>query len=145
MKKNNDKRNAVSLFGEYIKKYWRLILLIAAGYSAVSAVNFLNIATSQTIASFSLDDFELGQIADRDIIAPRDIGATFDNPLTVQKGERIIRSLSSRKITINFESSPSRRHISIIANFSITNCFCLFSASCGFCSSPFFRSAEKFF
>ena len=91
MKKNNDKRNAVSLFGEYIKKYWRLILLIAAGYSAVSAVNFLNIATSQTIASFSLDDFELGQIADRDIIAPRDIGATFDNPLTVQKGERIIR------------------------------------------------------
>ncbi len=91
MKKNNNNRHAVSVFGEYIKKHWHLILLIAAGYIAVSAVNFLNIATSQTIASFSLDDFELGQIADRDIIAPRDIGATYDNPLSVQKGERIIR------------------------------------------------------
>ena len=91
MKKNNNNRRAASVFGGYIKKHWHLILLIAAGYIAVSAVNFLNIATSQTIASFSLDDFELGQIADRDIIAPRDIGATYDNPLTVQKGERIIR------------------------------------------------------
>ena len=91
MKKNNNNRRTASVFGEYIKKHWHVILLIAAGYIAVSAVNFLNIATSQTIASFSLDDFELGQIADRDIIAPRDIGATYDNPLTVQKGERIIR------------------------------------------------------
>ena len=91
MKKNNNNRHATSVFGEYIKKHWHVILLIATGYIAVSAVNFLNIATSQTIASFSLDDFELGQIADRDIIAPRDIGATYDNPLTVQKGERIIR------------------------------------------------------
>ena len=91
MKKNNNNRRTVSVFGGYIKKHWHLILLVAAGYIAVSAVNFLNIATSQTIASFSLDDFELGQIADRDIIAPRDIGATYDNPLTVQKGERIIR------------------------------------------------------
>ena len=91
MKKNNNNRRAASVFGGYIKKHWHLILLVAAGYIAVSAVNFLNIATSQTIASFSLDDFELGQIADRDIIAPRDIGATYDNPLTVQKGERIIR------------------------------------------------------
>ncbi|MFC2281922.1 MAG: phosphohydrolase, partial [Treponema socranskii subsp. buccale] len=90
MKKDNDNRGFAAVCTEYIKKHWRVILLIVAGYIAVSALNFVNIATSQTIASFSLDDFEIGQIADRDIIAPRNISATFDNPIVIQKGERII-------------------------------------------------------
>ena len=90
MKKDNDNRNVAAVCIEYIKKHYSVILLIVAGYIAVSALNFVNVATSQTIASFSLRDFEIGQIADRDIIAPRNISATYDNPIAIQKGERII-------------------------------------------------------
>ena len=90
MKKNNDDRGFAAVCTEYIKKHYSFILLIVAGYIAVSALNFVNVATSQTIASFSLHDFEIGQIADRDIIAPREISATYDNPIVIRKGERII-------------------------------------------------------
>ena len=79
MKKNNsDKENkksgAVSLVmkrtGEYIRKNYPFLILFFAGLLAVSALNFVKISTTQTIANFSLDDFEIGQIADdADLVA----------------------------------------------------------------------------
>lgn len=79
-----------SLWG-YIRIHYQVILLMAIGFIAVSVLNFLNIATSQTIASFRMDDFEIGQIADRTIFATKSIPADEMNPVFIEEGEKIIR------------------------------------------------------
>jgi cyclic-di-AMP phosphodiesterase PgpH len=82
---------AVRSFYGFIAKNYQLILLILLGFTAVSALNFFNVATSQTIASFTLDDFEIDQIADRTIYANKSIPADEDNPVSIEAGEKIIR------------------------------------------------------
>lgn len=79
-----------SLWG-YIRIHYQVILLMSIGFIAVSVLNFLNIATSQTIASFRMDDFEIGQIADRTIFATKSIPADEMNPVFIEEGEKIIR------------------------------------------------------
>ncbi|MFA6856137.1 MAG: HDIG domain-containing metalloprotein [Treponema sp.] len=98
MKKTNKKNdNQTSMqflfwtFGGFIKKNYQLILLFMLGFASVSALNFFNVATSQTIASFTLDDFEIDQIADRTIYANKSIPADEDNPVSIEAGEKIIR------------------------------------------------------
>lgn len=82
---------ALSTFSGFITKNYKLILLFILGFAAVSALNFFNVATSQTIASFTLDDFEIDQIADRTIYANKSIPADEDNPVSIEAGEKIIR------------------------------------------------------
>ncbi|MCK9169721.1 MAG: HDIG domain-containing protein [Treponema sp.] len=93
--KTNDNQNSIQFmfraFGGFIKKNYQLILLFILGFAAVSTVNFFNVATSQTIASFTLDDFEIDQIADRTIYANKSIPADEDNPVSIEAGEKIIR------------------------------------------------------
>ncbi len=80
----------VTFYG-FITRNYQLILLFILGFAAVSALNFFNVATSQTIASFTLDDFEIDQIADRTIYANKSIPADEDNPVSIEAGEKIIR------------------------------------------------------
>jgi len=97
--KNKNKTNdnpagmkaAFCSFCGFITKHYQLILLFILGFAAVSALNFFNVATSQTIASFTLDDFEIDQIADRTIYANKSIPADEDNPVSIEAGEKIIR------------------------------------------------------
>ena len=77
--------------GEYIRKNYPFLILFFAGLLAVSALNFVKISTAQTIANFSLGDFEIGQIADRTIIADRSLPPDNVDPVYVTKGEKIIR------------------------------------------------------
>ena len=89
MKKKNS--GAKSSFVKTAKNNSSIIILIVIGFLAISAINFFNIATSQTIATFSLDEFEIGQIADRTIFANRDIPADIENPVSIEAGEKVIR------------------------------------------------------
>jgi putative nucleotidyltransferase with HDIG domain len=100
MKNNNsDKENkkpgavkvAMHATGEYIRKNYPFLILFLAGLLAVSALNFLKISTAQTIANFSLEDFEIGQIADRTILADRSLPPDNIDPVAVTKGEKIIK------------------------------------------------------
>ena len=100
MKKNNSekenkKAGTVSLVlkgaGSYMRKNYPFLILFFAGLLAVSALNFLKISTAQTIANFSLYDFEIGQIADRTIIADRNLPPDNIDPVSVMKGEKIIK------------------------------------------------------
>ena len=75
----------------FLKKRYKIIILMLCGYLAVTALNFLNVATSETIASFKLDDFEVGQIAFKTIYAPKSIPADEMNPVYIEEGEKIIR------------------------------------------------------
>lgn len=98
MKKNNSKKekdiNKKSVFaviGNYIKHNYPYLLLFFFGLLIVSAINFTKISTTQTIANFSLSDFEIGQISDRTIIAERTLPPDDVDPIAILKGEKIIK------------------------------------------------------
>lgn len=100
MKRNNSEKEnkktgtagiVLKSVGEYIRKNYPFLILFFAGLLAVSALNFVKISTAQTIANFSLGDFEIGQIADRTIIADRSLPPDNVDPVYVTKGEKIIR------------------------------------------------------
>ncbi len=100
MKKNNSEKEnnkpsaaglAMKGAGNYMRKNYPFLILFFTGLLAVSALNFVKISTAQTIANFSLDDFEIGQIADRTIIADRSLPPDNIDPVTVIKGEKIIK------------------------------------------------------
>lgn len=95
MKKNKTKtENKNTLFDQfrkYVKKNYPFLLLFFFGLAIVSVLNFLNISTTQSIANFSLNDFEIGQISDRTIIADRTLAPDSIDPVFVEKGEKIIK------------------------------------------------------
>lgn len=100
MKKNNSEKDnnrpvsanyIVQGIGNYMRKNYLFLILFFAGLLAVSALNFLKISTAETIANFSIGDFEIGQIADRTIIADRSLPPDNIDPITVTKGEKIIK------------------------------------------------------
>lgn len=64
---------------------------MVVGFLAVSVVNFFAVATSQTVVSFSIYEFEIGQIADRTIISKKDIPPTSESPMPVIAGEKVIK------------------------------------------------------
>lgn len=93
-KTNSSKNPFLSFFSEtgaFIRTQYLVIILVVVGFAAASVLNFFNIATSQTIASFRMDDFEVGQIADRTIYASKSIPADEMNPVFIEEGEKIIR------------------------------------------------------
>lgn len=90
-KTKTDKKNFFDYFGIYVKKNYPYILLFLFGLAIVSVLNFLKISTTQSIASFSLNNFEIGQISDRTIIADRTLTPDSIEPVFVEKGEKIIK------------------------------------------------------
>ena len=100
MKKNNSEKDnnksssvrfIMQSIGSYIRNNYPFLILFFAGLLAVSTLNFIKVSTSETIANFSLDDFEIGQIADRTIIADRSLPPDNIDPVMVIKGEKIIK------------------------------------------------------
>ena len=94
---NKPKKNQGTLglyfksLGDYISKNYLFLILFFIGLLAVSAVNFVKISTVQTIADFSLDDFEINQISDRTIISQKDLPPDELDPISIEKGEKIIK------------------------------------------------------
>lgn len=91
----NEEKNAFSQFfhscGIYIQKNYAFLILFFVGLFTVSAINFMKITTVQTVANFSISDFEIGQISDRTIIADRSLSPDELDPVGITKGEKIIK------------------------------------------------------
>lgn len=91
----SEEKNAFSQFfhscGIYIQKNYAFLILFFVGLFAVSAINFMKITTVQTVANFSISDFEIGQISDRTIIADRSLSPDELDPVNITKGEKIIK------------------------------------------------------
>ena len=91
----NEEKNAFSQFfhscGIYIQKNYAFLILFFVGLFAVSAINFMKITTVQTVANFSISDFEIGQISDRTIIADRSLSPDELDPVGITKDEKIIK------------------------------------------------------
>ena len=85
------KNGVFAVIGDFIKKDYMFLLLFLISFLAASALNFLKISTTETVANYSLEEFEIGQIADRTIIATRDLPPDDVDTVSIQAGEKIIK------------------------------------------------------
>ncbi len=96
MKNNNTKEKksidgVFSIIGKYIKVKYPFLILFLIGFISISLLNFLKVSTNESIVTFSLNDYEIGQISDRTIIAEKSLAPDGINPIAIEKGEKIIK------------------------------------------------------
>ncbi len=80
-----------SPFWAAVKKQLPRIITSLAAFAAVAVIAFFSVSRNTTVASFALDEYEIGQVADRTIVADRALPGTMEYPTVVQKGEKVIR------------------------------------------------------
>ncbi|WP_407435778.1 HD family phosphohydrolase [Treponema sp.] len=91
-KKNKDKK--VSVFKKFfknLKEDYPIFILSIVSFLVISIITFFSVTKNVTIAAFSLNEYEIGQIADRNIVADRTIPANSKYPIAIHDGEKIIR------------------------------------------------------
>ncbi len=80
-----------SAFSAALKKQLPRVVTASIAFLAVAVIAFFNVSRNTTVASFALDEYEIGQVADRTIVADRALPSTMEYPTVVQKGEKVIR------------------------------------------------------
>lgn len=75
----------------YVKLYWPKLMVFTVTFILSALVIYLDANTSQTIGSFTIDEYEVGQIADRTIIASKSLPADEQFPIAVEEGEKVTR------------------------------------------------------
>lgn len=75
---------------EAVKHKWQIAVFVVVAFIAVTALNYVDVATMQTVSSYHLEEFSVGQIADRSIFANRSIPADENNKVPIAEGEKII-------------------------------------------------------
>lgn len=94
MKKETDNGVFSIVFGavgKYIRENYSVLILMSLTFLAAVAISFVQITTTATVASFDINEYEVGQIADKTISATKSIPADFENPISVEKDEKVIR------------------------------------------------------
>lgn len=76
---------------EYVKKNWAILLVFSITFLASAVIVYFDASTRQTIASFSIDEYEPGMVADKTIIATTNLAADEQFPIAVEEGEKVIR------------------------------------------------------
>lgn len=93
--KNSDRKNGTrTIFdsvGKYVAENFLPLISFVVMFVLASLLAFFRIATTNTISSYNIDDYEVGQISDVTIKANKSLPADYDNPVSVQKGEKVIR------------------------------------------------------
>ena len=74
-----------------VKKQLPRIITASLAFAAIAVILFFNVSRNITVATFALDEYEIGQVADRTIVAERTLPGTMEYPTVVQKGEKVIR------------------------------------------------------
>jgi putative nucleotidyltransferase with HDIG domain len=75
----------------YVRHNWTTILIFTVCYFSLGLLSFLKVSSSGTVDSVLLSDYEIGQIADRTIVAEKELPADEKNPISLRKGEKITR------------------------------------------------------
>ena len=76
---------------EYIKSNYISLIIVSVTFLALLIVTFFDVATRETVASFALEEYQVGQISDKTIIAEKTLPASETDPVYVVKGEKVIR------------------------------------------------------
>ena len=77
--------------GAYIKKNFPKLISSFFTFVLACLLSFFRIATTNTISSYNINDYEVGQIADITIVANKTLPADYENPISVEKGEKVMR------------------------------------------------------
>ncbi len=80
-----------ALMGEYVKKNFPKLISSILTFLLACLLSFFRIATTNTISSYNINDYEVGQIADITIVANKTLPADYENPVSVEKGEKVMR------------------------------------------------------
>ena len=94
-KKSNTKSSSTHVVTESIKTYLagnilKLVSFVIM-FVIMSMLSFFRVATTNTILSFNMRNYEVGQISDITIIATKTLPSDYDNPVSVEKGEKVVR------------------------------------------------------
>lgn len=76
---------------QYVIRNYGLLIVFAVSFLITVLTAFFITASSETVYSFSIAEFEEGQIADRTIIADKTLEPTVEYPVAVTAGEKITR------------------------------------------------------
>ena len=94
-KTNNEKTPLVSSLWKavatYVRLKWHILLLFVLSFLVVTAIIYVDRSTAETVASYSVGEYEVGQIADKTIYAPKSIPADDVYPVAIEEGEKVIR------------------------------------------------------
>ena len=95
MKNEKSEENAFALFfgtiGKFIAKNWGFILAFFLTFVAATAIVWYDANTTETLASFALEEYEVGQVADKTIYATKSLPEDMQYPVAIEKGEKVIR------------------------------------------------------
>ena len=80
-----------SSIGHFISKNWHFILAFILTFIVSTAIVWYDANTSETIASFALSEYEVGQNADKTIIAKKAMPEDVKYPIAIEKDEVIIK------------------------------------------------------
>ena len=80
-----------SSIGHFIVKNWSFILAFFLTFVAATAIVWYDANTTETLASFAIEEYEVGQVADKTIIATKSLPEDIQYPVSIEKGEKVIR------------------------------------------------------
>ncbi len=83
--------NFFASIGHFVKRNWHFILAFILTFIMSTAVVWYDANTSETIASFALSEYEVGQNADKTIIAKKAMPEDVKYPIAIEKDEVIIK------------------------------------------------------
>ena len=117
IKKDSDKESNLKIFfkdaGNYIKVKYPYLLLAFLSFIALSLLTYFKLKTVPVITGFSIDEYRIGQVSDRTIIADRDIAPDEEYPIEIVEGEEII----SKGFVITEEKFEKLKKISATPNY----------------------------
>ena len=76
---------------QYIKSNYIPLIIVGVTLFFLLVMTFFDVATRETVASFALEEYQVGQISDRTIVADKTLPATEQSPIYIVKGEKVIR------------------------------------------------------
>ena len=91
MNKKKEKSQNSASFVQWFKRNRGEIILVITGFIVISVINFFSVATSKTVSTFDIRDFEVGMISDSTIISPKSFPLDLELNVQIEEGEKIIR------------------------------------------------------
>ena len=151
--KTNEKTELFKDAGAFFKSHVSSIIVYLIWFIAVLTIAFFDVATSNTVLSFSLKDYEVGQISDKTVIAEKTVYSDSIYPFEIKKDEVIIKKgfpiseeafLKLEKLAETPEYIDTRAFANAILYFMLLTALITFLFTKGFLNKPL-RLSELIF
>ena len=151
--KTNEKTELFKDAGAFFKSHVSSIVVYLIWFMAVLTIAFFDVATSNTVLSFSLKDYEVGQISDKTVIAEKTVYSDSIYPFEIKKDEVIIKKgfpiseeayLRLEKLAETPEYIDTRAFANAILYFMLLTALITFLFTKGFLNKPL-RISELIF